>query len=206
MEALPAGTNVIGHVIVDTTSTTAVTQATAANLNATVTPIAITKGTQSTTGFTTQDLHDAGRTLVTLTADNVVPILTTDTLVTFTKLVGDTATATVTTYPVTSGKTLRITGIEFSMIPSSTTAAYLRLRLRTLTTSPCVASSPVVGVWGLSSPPGTLAANAGGVAVSNISFPEGLEFSGATRNICLSMNVLGAAAQTVNITLHGYEY
>jgi hypothetical protein len=34
--ALPAGTNVLGHVIVDTTSTTAVTQATAANLNATV--------------------------------------------------------------------------------------------------------------------------------------------------------------------------
>jgi hypothetical protein len=36
LPALPAGTNVIGHVIVDTTSTTAVTQATAANLNATV--------------------------------------------------------------------------------------------------------------------------------------------------------------------------
>jgi len=34
--ALPAGTNVLGHVIVDTTSTTAVTQATAANLNAAV--------------------------------------------------------------------------------------------------------------------------------------------------------------------------
>lgn len=34
--AIPAGTNVIGHVITDATSTTAVTQATAANLNATV--------------------------------------------------------------------------------------------------------------------------------------------------------------------------
>lgn len=34
--ALPAGTNVIGHVIADTGSTTAVTQATAANLNAQV--------------------------------------------------------------------------------------------------------------------------------------------------------------------------
>ena len=34
--AIPAGTNVIGHVITDTTSTTAVTQATAANLNATI--------------------------------------------------------------------------------------------------------------------------------------------------------------------------
>lgn len=34
--ALPAGTNVIGHAIIDTGSTTAATQATAANLNATV--------------------------------------------------------------------------------------------------------------------------------------------------------------------------
>lgn len=34
--ALPAGTNVIGHVITDSTSTTAVTQATASNLNAAV--------------------------------------------------------------------------------------------------------------------------------------------------------------------------
>lgn len=34
--ALPAGTNVIGHAIIDTGSTTAVTQATAASLNATV--------------------------------------------------------------------------------------------------------------------------------------------------------------------------
>lgn len=34
--ALPAGTNVIGHVIADSGSTTAVTQATAANLNATI--------------------------------------------------------------------------------------------------------------------------------------------------------------------------
>lgn len=34
--AIPAGTNVIGHVIADTGSTTAVTQATAANLNATI--------------------------------------------------------------------------------------------------------------------------------------------------------------------------
>jgi len=36
LNALPAGTNVIGHVFTDSGSTTAVTQATAANLNATV--------------------------------------------------------------------------------------------------------------------------------------------------------------------------
>lgn len=203
--ALVASSAVIGHVIVDTTSTTAVTQATPANLNATVTPIALTKGTQGATGFTTQDLKDAGRTLVTFTADNVVPVLTTDTLVTFSKLVGDTVTAGVTTYPVTSGKTLRITGLTISMVATSTTPATIRVRLRTLTTSPCIATSPVVGVWMVASPIAVPAAQAAGAAL-NVSLPDGMEFTGATRNLCLSMNALGAAAQTVTITVTGFEY
>lgn len=166
----------------------------------------LTKGTQGAQGLTVQALKDGGRTLVTFTADNVVPVLTTDTLVTFGKLVGDTFTAGVTTYPVTAGKTLRLTGITFTLVPSSTTVAYLRVRLRTLTTSPCLATSPLVGLWAVSSPPGTLAANAGGVETVTIPFTDGLEFSGATRNLCLSMNVLGAAAQTVTITVTGFEY
>lgn len=167
---------------------------------------ALTKGTQAATGFSTQDLKDAGRTIVTLTADNVVPILTTDTAVTFTKLVGDTSTATQTTYAVTSGKTLRITNLTFTMVPSSTTVALLRVRLRTLSSGACLAGSTLVGVWALSTPPGTIAANAGGVATSSIPFPDGLEFSGANRNVCLSANVLGAASQTVTITVTGFEY
>lgn len=167
----------------------------------------LTKGTQGATGFSIQELKDAGRTLVTLTADNVIPVLTTDTIVTFSKLVGDTVTAAQTTYQVTSGKTLRIGSISITMVPSSTTVAYLRVRLRTLVSGACTAAAGlVVGVWALSSPPGTLAANAGGVATQNVSFADGIEFSGATRNVCLSMNALGAAAQTVTITVVGYEY
>jgi hypothetical protein len=149
----------------------------------------------------------SARTMVTLTADNVVPILTTDTIVTFSKLVGDTVTGAQTTYAVTAGKTLRITGIEFSMIPSSTTVGYLRVRLRQLASGACtVASGHVVGVWAVSTPPGTIAANAGGAATQNVTLSDGLDFTGATMNVCISMNVLGAAAQTVNITVHGYEF
>lgn len=54
--ALPAGTNVIGHVISDTGSTTAVTQATAASLNATVVTtggVAVAKDSSLTTINTT---------------------------------------------------------------------------------------------------------------------------------------------------------
>lgn len=205
--ALPAGSNVIGHVIADTGSTTAATQATAANLNATVVGTTLTKGTQGAAGFSVQELHDAGRTTVTFTADNVTPILTTDTIITFSKLVGDTVTASQTTYAVTAAKTLRITHLDFSMIPNSTTVAYLRVRLRQLASGACtVAAGHVVGVWGVSSPPGTIAANAGGALTQSIDFPDGIEFAGATMNVCLSANVLGAAAQTVNITAVGYEY
>lgn len=171
------------------------------------TPPTLTKGTQAATGFSTQDLKDAGRTLVTFTADNVVPILTTDTIVTFTKLVGDTSTGSVTTYAVTSGKTLRIQSITITQVPSSTTVSQVRVRLRTLSSGACIVSTGlVVGVWSLSSPPGTLAASAGGVETVSVPFPDGMEFSGATRNVCLSMNALGAAAQLVTITVVGYEY
>jgi len=52
--SLPAGTNVIGHVIVDTTSTTAVTQATGTNLHAVIDSGAVTatiSGSISNTAF-----------------------------------------------------------------------------------------------------------------------------------------------------------
>jgi hypothetical protein len=210
--ALVASSAVIGHVIVDTTSTTAVTQATPANLQATVTQLALTKGTQGATGVTTQDLKDAGRTLVTFTAERVVPILTTDTIVTFSKLVGDTVTATQTTYAVTSGKTLRLQSMQMAVTPSSTTFGTIQVRLRTLSSGACtVAAGVKVGVWELgdqftgAATLGTQIANFGPQHLEVI-FPDGMEFSGATRNVCLSMNALGAAAQVVTITVTGYEY
>jgi hypothetical protein len=48
---------------------------TALPVNVTTLPT-LTKGTQGATGVSIQELHDAGRTMVTFTADNVVPILT----------------------------------------------------------------------------------------------------------------------------------
>ncbi len=58
VSAVPAGTNVIGHVITDTNSTTAATQATAANLNATVVgtgTFAVQAATQSAVNVTLSD-------------------------------------------------------------------------------------------------------------------------------------------------------
>lgn len=62
--ALAAGSNVIGHVIVDTTSTTAVTQATAANLNAAVVGTG-TAGTAAGGVLTIQGVASMTKLLVT---------------------------------------------------------------------------------------------------------------------------------------------
>lgn len=143
------------------------------------------------------------RTVVTLTADAVTPA-TSDTLVTIAKLVGDTVTAGVTTYPVTAGKTLHIESISLSFTSSTTTANKVRVRLRTLVSGTCIATSPLVGTWELALPNGTLAANQG-QALREVLFSDGLEFAGATRNVCFS--AIGVAANgTLSITLVGYEF
>jgi hypothetical protein len=163
----------------------------------------LTKGTQGANGFTIQELKDAGRTAVTITADAVTPAAS-DTLVTVAKLVGDTATAGVTTYQVTSGKTLRIQNVHISFTSSTTTANKVRVRLRTLSSGACIATSPLVGTYEIALPPGTLAANQGTTSL-DVAVPDGLEFSGATRNICFSA-IAAAANGTLTITLVGYEY
>lgn len=146
---------------------------------------------------------DSGRQLVTLTADAVTPA-TSDTLVTVTKLVGDTSTGAVTTYPVSAGKTLRLESLQLSFTSSTNTANKVRVRLRTLSSGACIATSPLVGTWELALPAGTLAANQG-QALLNVDWPEGLEFSGATRNLCFSA-IAPAANGTLSVTLTGFEY
>lgn len=143
------------------------------------------------------------RTLVTLTADAVTPAAS-DTLVTMAKLVGDTATAGVTTYAVSASKTFRVQSISLSFTSSTTTANKVRVRFRTLSSGACIATSPLVGTWELALPNGTLAANAG-QASQVVTFVDGIEFTGATRNVCFS--AIGAVANgTLTITAVGYEY
>ena len=146
---------------------------------------------------------NSSRTLVTLTADAVTPAAS-DTLVTVAKLVGDTVTAGVTTYAVSSGKTLRLESLNISFTSSTSTANKVRVRLRTLSSGACIATSPLVGTWEVALPTGTLAANQGQNS-QLIDWPDGLEFSGATRNICFSA-IAVAANGTLSVTLTGFEY
>jgi hypothetical protein len=146
----------------------------------------------------------SARTLVTLTADAVTPAAS-DTLVTVAKLVGDTTTSGVTTYAVSAGKTLHLQTLTISLTSSTTTINKVRVRLRTLSSGACIATSPLVATYEVAwMSPTTPVANAPGASIT-VDFPDGMEFSGATRNVCFS--AIGAAANgTLTITAVGFEY
>lgn len=185
-------------------ATTVVSQSTASNLLVTATPPSLNKGIQGGVGFTTQDLKDAGRQRVLFTADAVAPA-TTETLVTFTKNVNGTATASQTTYSVTSGKTLRVQAIHVYYAVTSTTLSEIRVALRENTGGACTASSALAVRLGAGMPVTTATSVAHEAATqADFAIPDGLEFP-ASDSLCLSA-VATSASSAMTITLVGYEY
>jgi hypothetical protein len=187
LPATPAGTNVIGHVIADTGSTTAVTSLPA-----------ITKGTQGTTGVSVQDLKDSGRTSILLFLDAVTGI-TTEALATMSINKGGVAQTAATSYTVTAGKTLRISGMHTSVKNTSTVASDSRTRLRQAASSFSV-SSPIV----LLNEAGSVAAIANAVGTDDTSIPDGLEIAGG--QIIGISHIESATTCTVSVVITGYEY
>ena len=214
LPALATGTNVIGHVIVDSgtittvstvTAVTAITNAlpTGTNSIGTVNGPTLTKGTQGSVGFSVQDLKDAGRTQITLYVDSLSGI-TTEALATLNITKGLVAQTAATSYTVTSGKTLRIQSITLTVVPPSTTAATSRIRVRAAAT--VAASSPVIA---------NVAAGSANVAFyagqTQAEIPEGLEVAGGQQigishiesSIIAGSTTTGAG---VSFCLIGYEY
>lgn len=158
----------------------------------------ITKGTQGSTGVSTQDLKDAGRNRVLITADRVTPA-TSETAITFTKDVGGTATTAQTSYTVTTGKTLRVQALVFTVQPTSTTAVEGRVMLRE--GASCGTSSTAAVAVDV----GSAAAVANtGVGPAFVTVPDGLEFPAATV-LCLT-GISTSASATFTVSLVGYEY
>lgn len=167
--------------------------------------LASLKGTQAPVGLGTQDLKDAGRTYVALSADGVTPAIA-ETVITFTKTVADTQTAAQTSYTITTGKTLRIQAICPS-ITAGAAANRVRVALRMNTGGACIAGSNIlVPVAELAPGYGTAAASEGGVFGGCMMIPDGLEISGnGTKAICLTENAV-AASGTLTVNLVAYEY
>lgn len=175
-------------------------QVTASSLQATVTQQTLTKGTQGSVGVSTQDLKDAGRDRVSFTADRVTPAAS-DTLVTFTKNVGGTATTAQTTYTVTSGKTLRIETVTIGVATSTTAAFSVRVALRENTSGSCTASSAPVTL--LEAATLTAVTNEGANFATAV-IPDGWEFPAAD-SVCVSA-IASSATGTLTVTVLGFEY
>ena len=178
----------------------------AARLLGVVTPIAITKSIQGTTGFTTQDLKDAGRNQVHYYT--VIPVLTsaTDTLQSLTGTkAGVTVAATTTPAVVTTGKIQRITRIAATYVATAA-SGYGIVRLRYNTAGVVAITSPIAA---------TLLVGAGAPTTANSTasvesiLDEGWEFAAATG---IGISVQGFAAVTptavgyVLVAITGYEY
>ena len=199
-------TKIIGTVNVAAAQSIASTQATAANLNMTATPIALTKGTQGATGFTTQDLKDAGRNLVCYYT--LIPVLTTvtDTLQSLTGTKGGaTVAATTTPAVVTTGKNFRVSSITATYIATAV-SGYALVRVRAQPAGDASLTSPVVATFAVgSSAPGT--ANAVDCVMED--FPDGSEFAAG---VGIGISVQGLAGVTatavgyVMVSINGYEY
>jgi hypothetical protein len=183
-----------------------VTQATAANLNATVTPPAITKGTQSVNGFTTQDLKDAGRTAKSFYANNIASGTTgTETLITLTQSSGTGATSSAASYTVTNGKTFRLQSITVGSRGNATaTIQITQFNLRLNTGGACIVTSTPI-LMGVAT---ATAATASAWDRAQLTIPDGYEIAGnGTIALCISANaVFVTNAPTWFVNILGYEY
>jgi hypothetical protein len=163
---------------------------------------ATAKGTQGTNFIDVQEAKDTGRTYVTFTADAIAGV-TTEALVSFTQNRQGTTTAAVTSYTVTSGKTLRIQSITAACQSGSALAEeWVRVKIRHNTAGATTATSALVYTVSC----GTNVAAAAAVNNIHADIPDGLEIYGnGTQSIGVS-HLSSATTNVESITLCGYEY
>lgn len=171
-----------------------------------IVPPTLTKGTQGATGFSTQDLKDAGRNVTNYFMAAGVAGTNAEVMQSLTGYKGGVAVgATVTPAVVTSGKIFRVTSITLSYQSLATAGACL-FRLRANLTGAGVVGSPLVCTFII----GSAAAVAGITTTEVIPIPDGLEFAaGAGIAVgMLGLSTVGAAlaAGFGTITINGYEY
>lgn len=163
------------------------------------TPPTLTKGTQGATGFSTQDLKDAGRVRVTIGFYAVAPAVA-DTLLSMVKITNGVAAGGATSIGVTANKTLRITSITFSLRAGAAAVAFGTMTLRQNPAGATVIGSQTELRMDL----GNTAATIGAADKVEAVFPDGVEFSG-TQTLGVSLAVQ-AVTNIISITITGFEY
>jgi hypothetical protein len=168
----------------------------------------LTKGTQGSTGVSTQDLKDAGRTTIALTIE-VAAAATSEALATVTESRNGAATATFTSKVITSGKRIRFQCIAMALetLGSGTAPQRVYLRLRVNTAGATTASSPEQGVWCCIN--NAAIVKSGAIAIYDL--PDGFEFLGdgtATYGLTLTFPdwVTSTATVQAKISIQAFEY
>ena len=183
-----------------------VAQATAANLNATVTQQSLTKGTQGANGLSIQALKDAGRNVTNYFMNSQVVSTATETLQSLTGYKSGVAVAATTTPAVvTTGKIYRIQRIAVTYVAIAT-AGSIQVNLRANLAGTVVIGSPLVSSMLV----GAGAATAGVSQTAIYDIPGGMEFAAGT-GIGITVQGIGAtgtaaAVGYAKVSIEGYEY
>jgi hypothetical protein len=161
---------------------------------------ALAAGPSSNGQIPVQQQWNAGRTFINFILDRVTGI-TTEALASMSINSGMPPTTTSgTSYTVPSGKTLRLQGMVVTILDSTTTAVYGRVRVRCATT--VAASSPIVIDIDIGNFTGTAAAGVGQTV--EINFPDGIEIP-ASAQIGIT-HLESSASSTVSVCLVGFYY
>lgn len=177
----------------------------------TVQPPAITKGTQGTIGFTTQQLHDAGRNARHFLLDAFTAAPVAEAVQSVVQWYGNVAVAG-TTQPalVPAGKTLRLISWNISTKSLATVGSAV-VRVRVNTAGLGVLASPLTFSFEAGSRAGaTTVAMTGGLDTQTGTFPEGFEIP-AGSGLAFSMAGYGPAGAltlqgVTRFAVYGYEY
>lgn len=168
----------------------------------------LTKGTQGATGHSVQDLKDAGRSCLAMTAEFAFA-QTAETLLTMTLSTDGAATTTFSSRVITSGKKFRIQSvhIEVETLGSGTAPQRAYLRLRRNNAGATVAGSPLQAVWCCVNNTAIVKS----AAFMDYEYPDGMEMNGdgtATFGFTLETPdwVTTTGTGRAKITVIGYEY
>lgn len=161
----------------------------------------IVKGVQNIRGISTQDLKDGGRVNYSVSTSIAgVTAVITEALLTLNIQRDGVAGASVTTFPVTAGKRLRLNSICIALEASSATAISGRICLRIINTGAVSTTSPILHI--ITIPTG--AAMIGGGNSIIVTLPDGIEISG-NQQFGLSQ-LCSLVTGTLWVSLAGFEY
>jgi len=164
-----------------------------------VTAPVLTKGTQGANGFSVQELHDAGRVSKVLQNTSIIGVVA-ETLLSLVMLSNLVAAAAATSYTVTAGKILRLTGLLVTWTNGTAALGSVTIRVRAAAAAPAVIASPVIATVAAFSSAGTV----GSSGSQFFPFVEGFELA-AGAGVGLTQQARTAVAG-FDVQLIGYEY